>query len=233
MENLPKSSNLTLRERLLAEVERMNQRRHHQGQDRAKRQQAILEASRKAINDRLDRSFNETTVPGLGPATYAEDLRGMVNRSFCFSEKYSEQQGRADRVGAQPEMLEFERKMIKRAFKLGIPLFAHSVCRSGDDQNRLFVKGVTKARGGESPHNYGAAVDLIHGTKGWDLTRKQWGILGHIGKELAETIRVPYVAPDGKHGTKPLRLTWGGDWKFYDPAHWELTNWQEIRDQYR
>lgn len=158
-------------------------------------------------------------MPGLGPSTYADDMRGIVDRSFCFSEKYQEQQGRADRVGAQPGMLEFERKMVKRAFKLGIPLFAHSFCRNGHEQNALYVRGVTKAMAGQSPHNYGAAVDLVHGTKAWGLTRKQWDILGHIGNELAASLG--------------LKITWGGEWQFYDPAHWELTNWREIRDQYR
>lgn len=157
-------------------------------------------------------------VPGLGPDAYAKELQGMVDRAFCYSQKWGEQQMRADRHGAQPELLEFERKLIKRAFKLGIPLFAHSVNRTSVEQNRLFKEGRSKARAGESPHNFGAAVDLIHGTKGWGLTRKQWAILGHLGKELAVALT--------------LDVTWGGDWKFYDPAHWELTDWRAIRAQY-
>lgn len=157
-------------------------------------------------------------VPGLGPDAYAKELRGMVDRSFCFSERYGDQQARADRHGAQPEILEFERKLVKRAFKLGVPMFAHCVNRGSQDQNRLFKEGRSKARAGESPHNFGAAVDLIHGTKGWDLTRKQWAIIGHIGKELAVSLT--------------LDVVWGGDWKFWDPAHWELANWRSIRDAY-
>ena len=142
----------------------------------------------------------------------------MVDRPFLYSQRYGEQQARADRIGAQPEILDFERKLIKRAFKLGVPLFAHCVIRTSEEQNRLFKAGHTKARAGESPHNYGAAVDIIHGTKGWNLTRKQWAMIGHIGKELAIQAG--------------LAVTWGGDWKFYDPAHWELTEWRAIRDQH-
>ena len=158
------------------------------------------------------------TVPGLGPTAYASELLDMIDRPFCFSEKYGTQQGRADRTGAQPEILDFEKRLVKRAYKLGIPLFAHCVNRGSAEQNKLFREGRSKARAGESPHNYGAAVDLIHGTKAWNLSTKQWLILGHLGKELA--------AQSG------LKVTWGGDWKFYDPAHWELTNWREIRAQY-
>lgn len=149
---------------------------------------------------------------------YSLELRGMTDRAFLASERYSDQQGRADRTGAHPDIIEFERKLIKRAAKLGVPLFAHAVTRGATEQNRLYVQGHTKARAGESPHNFGAAVDIIHGTKGWNLTRKQWEIVGHLGKELAASLG--------------LRVKWGGDWKFYDPAHWELTDWREIRAEY-
>lgn len=149
---------------------------------------------------------------------YGAEMRAMVDKAFCNSERYSDQQGRANRVGAEPDILEFERKLIKRARKLGIPLFAHSVVRTATEQEGLYVMGRTKARAGESPHNYGAAVDLVHGTKAWNLTRKQWAILGHLGKEIATQ--------------SGLKVTWGGDWAFYDPAHWELTDWRAIRARY-
>lgn len=160
---------------------------------------------------------NPETVPSLGN-TYASELRGMTDRSFCFSEKYGVQQGRADRTGAQPEILDFERKLIRRCWKLGVPMFAHCVNRGSEEQNRLFKLGHSKARAGESPHNFGAAVDIVHSTKAWELTRKQWALIGHLGKELAT-----------QHG---LDVVWGGDWEFYDPAHWELATWRTIRSQY-
>ena len=142
----------------------------------------------------------------------------MVDRPVCLSERYSDQQGRADRTGSDPRILEFERKLVKRARKIGVPLFAHCVIRGSADQNRLYREGRSKARAGESPHNFGCAVDLIHGTKGWNLTRNQWDIIGHIGHELAIQAG--------------LDVVWGGDWKFYDPAHWELADWRKVRDQY-
>ncbi|MFU0507250.1 M15 family metallopeptidase [Pseudaminobacter sp. NGMCC 1.201702] len=157
-------------------------------------------------------------VPGLGDHAYVHEVSGMVDRAFIYSERWSVQQGRADRTGAQPEILEFERKLIKRCFKLGIPLFAHCVVRGSLEQNRLFKAGRSKARAGESPHNYGAAVDLIHGTKAWALSPKQWAVLGHLGKEVAAQAGIDVI--------------WGGDWKFWDPAHWELANWRSIRAAY-
>jgi len=157
-------------------------------------------------------------VPGLGGKAYADELAGMVERAFCFTEAYGNQQARADKAGAQPDILRFADLLIGRAFKLGIPLFPHCVVRGSEEQNRLFKEGKSKARAGESPHNYGAAVDIVHGKLGWNLSRRQWAIIGHLGKEIA--------AQQG------LKVTWGGDWKFYDPAHWELTEWRAIRAAY-
>ena len=157
-------------------------------------------------------------VPGFGPDAFADEVRRMIDRDFCFSERYSDQQGRADRTGADPRILDFERKLVKRAFKMGVPLFAHCVVRGSAEQNRLFKAGHSKARAGESPHNFGAATDVIHGTMAWELTRKQWAVIGHVGKEIA--------AQAG------IAVTWGGDWSFYDPAHWELSDWEEIRARY-
>lgn len=155
------------------------------------------------------------TVPLLGKTGYAEEMRGLVDRQFCFSQRYGEQQMRANRTGAQPEILDFEKLLIRRMFKLGVPMFGHCVVRTGKEQDRLFKLGMSRAKAGQSAHNYGAAVDAIHSVKAWNLTRNQWSIIGHVGKEAA--------AQAG------LKVTWGGDWKFYDPAHWELTDWRALR----
>ncbi|MBX8785568.1 M15 family metallopeptidase, partial [Ochrobactrum sp. GRS2] len=64
---------------------------------------------------------------------------------------------------------------------------------------------------------FGMAVDIIHGTKAYDLDRKAWSLLSHIGKEISVQAGIP--------------VTWGGDWKFYDPAHWELKNWKALREK--
>lgn len=148
---------------------------------------------------------------------YGEHLRVMRDVAFCNSERYTAQQGRANRVGAHSDILQFERKLIKRARKLGVPLFAHCVVRSAKEQDQLFVMGHSKAKAGQSPHNYGMAVDIVHGTHAWGLLRRQWDIIGLLGKEIAVQAG--------------LKVVWGGDWQFYDPAHWELRDWRTLRDK--
>lgn len=140
-------------------------------------------------------------------------LRVLINREFVSSQRYKDQQMRAVREGAHPDILEFEKRFVTRMRKQHIPLFAHCVWRTKTEQDDAFKRGVSKAMWGDSPHNYGLAVDLIHGTKGWELDPKSWALLGHIGKEIAVQ--------------QGIRVTWGGDFRsLYDPAHWELQEWK-------
>jgi peptidoglycan L-alanyl-D-glutamate endopeptidase CwlK len=81
------------------------------------------------------------------------------------------------------------------------------------EQNALFAQGrtkpglvVTRARGGQSNHNYGLAVDVVPFTNGkpqWDAPNSVWLAIGAEG---------------GKQG-----LEWGGNWKkFIDKPHLQL-----------
>lgn len=145
----------------------------------------------------------------------AKGLLVMQDRAFLLRPNYADQQKRAVRDGAHPKLLEFERRFIRRmAKKHGVPLFAHCVIRSAADQAEAYVKGNSRAMPGRSPHNFGCAVDIVHSVKAWNLHRDSWTMLGHIGKEVATQMG--------------LKLVWGGDWSFYDPAHWELADWRSL-----
>lgn len=155
---------------------------------------------------------------------FSSALRALVARDFLHSVKHQEQHLRANRNGAHEDILLFEKKFLAKCQKLGIPMFAHCIMRDEAEQTRVFVKGFSKARFGQSAHNFGLAIDLIHGIKAWDLDAKSWEMIGHIGREIA--------AQNG------LKLVWGGDdpgvdddfdW---DPAHWELKDWRRIKETY-
>jgi hypothetical protein len=62
------------------------------------------------------------------------------------------------------------------------------------------------------------AVDIISATKAWDLSKKQWDVIGCIGKEIARK--------------RNLKIDWGGDWDFWDPAHWQIADWRKYRTAY-
>jgi hypothetical protein len=157
--------------------------------------------------------------PPVEVTDLASGLKALVDTPRLLSVRLQEQRQQARRVGAHPDILEFERRFIRRLqHRHGIPMYGHNMVRSKMEQAALYVQGVTKAQYGESPHNWGCAVDIVHSVFAWDLQEQSWAMLGHIGKEVAKQAGI--------------KVVWGGDWSFYDPAHWELSNWREIRGDF-
>lgn len=143
----------------------------------------------------------------------------MADKPFLATQKWQEQQWRANRLGAHPIIVEFERVFIKRMARLDVPMFASEVLRSQARQQELFLDGVSKAKAGKGPHPFGLAVDIVHSTKGWNLTKTQWALCGHVGMEVA--------------AQRGLKVQWGGNFRsFYDPAHWEVLGWKAVMSDY-
>lgn len=155
----------------------------------------------------------------IDPATaFPRVLDSMRNPGFLKSARYQEQQTRANRVGAHPHIIEFADKLVKRGAGLGIPLFAHCMVRTYGEQATAFLNGVSNddPTDGLWPHRY-TAVDIIHGNLGWmdnPAVPHAWDVIGHLGKEVAHSM--------------DIKIEWGGDWRFFDPAHWELGDWRKI-----
>lgn len=96
--------------------------------------------------------------------------------------------------------------------------------RTFAEQDALYAQRpkVTNAKGGQSLHNYGVAVDfclIIDGkTASWDL-KKDWD-----GDKIADWMEV--VSIFRKAGWE-----WGGTWKFTDNPHFQKTfgyTWQQL-----
>jgi len=147
--------------------------------------------------------------------THQLAIQALSNKSFINSNKYKEQQLRAARTGAHPDLIEFERKMVKACKAYNIPVFASEMWRTADEQTRLFKSGHTLAKANKSPHQYGLAVDIIHSVKGWDLHQKEWAMLYTIGMEVARKMNID--------------IECGYEWKFYDPAHWQIKGWKTLK----
>jgi peptidoglycan L-alanyl-D-glutamate endopeptidase CwlK len=99
--------------------------------------------------------------------------------------------------------------------------------RTFAEQNELFAQGrtkpgaiVTRAKGGQSWHNYGLAVDivlLVAGKASWDIKtdfdkdgRSDW-------MEVVDIFK--------RYGWE-----WGGDWKFFDAPHFQKTFGMSINE---
>jgi len=146
------------------------------------------------------------------PVQFDDALRYLRDKKFLEDKRHQAQHFRARREGAHPDILAFERAFIRRMRKLGVPVFAHSVVRTHAEQRVIHLRG-TGVAPGESAHNHGKAVDLVHGLRAWDMPRPCWLLFGHIGKEVAQSLGI--------------KVRWGGDFKSrWDPAHWELHPWE-------
>lgn len=151
---------------------------------------------------------------------YQAALNAMRNPGFLKTPKYQEQQKRALTEGAHPHIVELARKSVKRFHGMGIPMFAHCIVRTQEQQQAAFDAKVSwdSPADGLWPHRFGA-VDLIHGTMGWmdkPYIAQAWPIIGHVVKEVASSMSI--------------KIVWGGDFSpaKYDPAHFELANWKQI-----
>jgi peptidoglycan L-alanyl-D-glutamate endopeptidase CwlK len=120
-----------------------------------------------------------------------------------------------------PAVKEKSSQLIQQAAKKGIHVVITNGFRSVGEQNRLYQQGrttpgtiVTNAKGGESYHNYGLAVDFAlktpSGSVIWD---RQYDGNRNGQADWAEVVGI----------AKSLGFQWGGDWvQFKDYPHLQM-----------
>lgn len=101
--------------------------------------------------------------------------------------------------------------IIRAEKELGIKLRVVSALRTWAEQDKLYAQGrttpgniVTKAKGGESLHNFGLAIDVVEIKNGKAIwNNPNWNRIAGLGKEIG--------------------FKWGGDWEsFKDKPHFEI-----------
>lgn len=119
-----------------------------------------------------------------------------------------------------PSLQPLATRLIETAKAQGINAKVISGLRSYKEQDELFAQGrtkpgkiVTKAKGGQSWHNFGTAFDV--------------GIFSADGKTYYGESESYTVV--GKIG-ESLGLEWGGRWKFVDEPHFQLKLGLSISD---
>lgn len=140
--------------------------------------------------------------------------------NFLRSTGHDQQHLRADWAYVDLRLAYWAAHFIFQAKRRGIPLYVHSALRDKATQDAHYANGTSKLRYPRSAHNIGEAVDIVHGLFHWEMTRQEWSLLGVLGRLSLE--RVNAMLPKARR----LSLTWGGDWKFYDPAHWEISDYR-------
>ncbi|MFB8376172.1 M15 family metallopeptidase [Paenibacillus taichungensis] len=132
-------------------------------------------------------------------------------------------------TGLHPVVAESEKLLVRKAARRGIEVVITHDFRSIDEQDALYNQGrsiagniVTNAKGGESYHNYGLAIDFAlrtpEGDVVWDMERDD------NGNGKADWLEVVDLA-------KELGFTWGGDWaNFPDYPHLQMDFGLSIND---
>jgi peptidoglycan L-alanyl-D-glutamate endopeptidase CwlK len=112
-----------------------------------------------------------------------------------------------------PELAKRVRMVIDNLAKAGMQVEVVQGLRTVAEQDALFAQGrtkpgkvVTNARGGQSNHNYGIAVDVVpfaDGKPNWEAPNSIWIAIGGEAEKVG--------------------LEWGGNWKkFLDRPHIQL-----------
>ncbi|WP_405154591.1 M15 family metallopeptidase [Paenibacillus sp. FSL K6-0108] len=132
-------------------------------------------------------------------------------------------------TGLHPVVAESEKLLVRKAARRGIEIVITHDFRSIEEQDALYNQGrsiagniVTNAKGGESYHNYGLAIDFAlrtpEGDVVWDMERDV------NGNGKADWLEVVELA-------KELGFTWGGDWaNFPDYPHLQMDFGLSIND---
>ncbi|MCM2677142.1 M15 family metallopeptidase [Alkalicoccobacillus plakortidis] len=120
-----------------------------------------------------------------------------------------------------PVVAEKADELVEEAKKKDIQVVITDDFRTIEDQDSLYDRGresgdkiVTHAKGGESYHNYGLAIDFALKTDDGDVI---WD-LNYDGNDNGEADWMEVVAI-----AKDLGFTWGGDWtRFKDYPHLQM-----------
>lgn len=160
--------------------------------------------------------FYTDTLDGLwGPksraaATAAQQAYEKLRDKFGVSDPRSE----SNIATLLPAMQDKARQILRVAKQVGARCQILSGTRTYSEQNALFSQRpkVTNARGGQSNHNFGIAVDV--------------GLFGPTGKYLTGSTRSEEKAYTDFAAAVKLAVSgieWGGDWRsFKDQPHYQL-----------
>jgi peptidoglycan L-alanyl-D-glutamate endopeptidase CwlK len=131
--------------------------------------------------------------------------------------------------GLHPVVAERTNQLVQKAAAIGIVMVITDDFRSAAEQDQLYEKGrtsggniVTYAKGGESYHNFGLAVDFALKTAAGDVI---WDMnYDRNGNSRADWMEVVNLA-------KELGFEWGGDWpQFKDYPHLQMDFGLSIAD---
>ena len=153
---------------------------------------------------------------------------GALTASYFY---FKNMQFRLDAL--HPQVQKAKEQLIRNCQKKGIQIRITQGLRTFEEQNSLYAQGRTKpgnivtyAKGGQSYHNYGLAIDFV--VMDPKSKKPTWNLSfdgNHNGRSDWEEV--------GEEGKK-LGFEWGGDWQggFRDYPHLQMTFGHSIWELY-
>lgn len=150
------------------------------------------------------------TISAAGLLVFAATKKDQIKQ--VVTETVSNMKNEGKILTLHPAIRSKARQFINAAEAAGISLLITSGFRSIEKQNELYNQGrtdegkiLTNAKGGQSYHNYGLAIDVVpieNGSVKYNTT--QWAKIGAIGKANG--------------------FEWGGDFKsLVDKPHFQIS----------
>lgn len=147
---------------------------------------------------------------------FFDELNDSIDLEEVETQKSFDPKGILVSGELHPHLASRIEKLLQQAHEEGLNVFLFEGYRSFQKQNKLYNsgRGVTRARAGNSYHNYGLAADIIFydkkGHPSWS-SHHDWMRIGEIGKSLG--------------------LKWGGDFKkIKDFTHFEYHPDMNLKD---
>lgn len=164
----------------------------------------------------------------LVPIEIPEQIR--KNRQNKSETVYNDSLVRANLNRLDPRMREYALQFINNARKKGYKVVITDSYRTMAQQSDTYAKGrtkdleggtVTQVGPGDSPHNFGMAIDFYVLDKNYNLN---FNYTPEMHKQNFEAAQIG----------KAVGLEWGGDWKnFKDRPHLELPGWRKIQQNWK
>lgn len=145
----------------------------------------------------------------------------LLAPGFIGTDGYIRQGEKADWQHCDRRLMRWAAMVVEAARKRGVPLYVHCAFRGEAEQAMVNARGNSKAAFPRSAHNIGEAVDIVHGTYHWNMTRQEWDLIRVLGERALDRLNA------GLNKADKLHLKWGGTFKtLYDPAHWEIEDYR-------
>lgn len=180
---------------------------------------SLAELRRRFPFSKTNSRSPDKSIPDLKDVNLAV-IKYQRPKDYFVSKAYLQTYQRADWHGAPAPLRLFVWRYMRALRSRGLPFYVHNCYRTISEQEQLYLEGRTQLKSGA--HNRSAAVDIVSAIDHWHIPDDLWTYVGTLGEAISRDTHLGQGLDN-----KPLKIEWGGRWKFKDPAHFQLSDWRK------